>query len=500
MANYAEAERATRALASSLAASGDDAATLVPKLQAVASAIQDETGADDDATVAMMARLRLLGVTADKLGEAARGTIALKSAGLEETAASKAVAMAMQGNYDMLKRYVPALRTAKDETEKARIVNELFAKGYQQQKAVLNTTSGAWAALKGRIGDAWEEIGKAIERSFGIRDALNKAGDAVKKFGERVSEWIDSEKFQALQTSIQGIINAMKSGDGRAEVGDILWDGLKASFMYGADLIKAAGEFVGLKIAAAVMRAVGGKAARANAAIMEEEAGKRWDIGKDQARLNFTLERFKLEKRIAELKPPEFVGPPEPPVSAPPVITEPEEVEADAQEAADARLAAEKEANEKLLAEREELERELVQAEKDALAEQWENQKAAAEKELALAEELAGKKIAAFIQENKEKAKAEKQAARDAENEAKRAAMLEDRLRKGGRLSKRQQEWLDAFRAIQDAQEQLQPLRDQIKVAEDNLAQLQQTNRTLAEIQKGLDQNHAALNALIKLG
>ena len=73
-------------------------------------------------------------------------------------------------------------------------------------------------------------------------------------------------------------------------------------------------------------------------------------------------------------------------------------------------------------------------------------------------------------------------------------------MRKGGRLSKRQQEWLDAFNAIDAAKGQLQPLRDQIKVAEDNLAQLQQTNRTLAEIQKGLDQNHAALNALLKLG
>ena len=497
---YATQEKATRALASSLAAAGDDAATLVPKLKAVASAIQDETGADDDAVVAGMARLRLLGVTSDKLGDAARATIALKSVGLEETAAQKAVAMAMQGSYDMLNRYVPALRTAKDETEKARIVNELFAKGYEQQKAVLNTTSGAWAALKGRIGDAWEEIGKAIERSFGIRDALNKAGDAVKKFGERVSEWIDSEKFQALQTSIQGIINAMKSGDGRAEVGDILWDGLKASFMYGADLIKAAGEFVGLKIAAAIKRTVGGKAVRADAAIMEEEAGKRWDIGKDQARLNFTLERFKLEKRIAELQPPEFVGPPEPPVSAPPVITEPEEVEADAQEAADARLAAEKEANEKLLAEREDLERELVQAEKDALAERWENQKAAAEKELALAEELAGKKIAAFIQEGKDKQKADKDAADEADRDADRAKILADRQRKGGRLSKKQQEWLDAFNAIAAAKGQLQPLRDQIKVAEDNLAQLQQTNRTLAAIQQGLDQNNVALNALIKLG
>jgi len=500
LSNYAEAEKAERALAASLAAAGDNATELVPKLQAVASAIQDETGVEDDATIAMMARLRLLGVTADKLGEAARGTIALKSAGLEETAATKAVAMAMQGSYDMLNRYVPALRVATTESEKQRIVADLLAKGYAQQKAVLNTTSGAWMALKVRIGNVLDEIGKAIERSFGIRDALNKAGDAVKKFGELVAEWIDSEKFQALQTSIQGIINAMKSGDGRAEVGDILLDGLKASFMYGADLIKAAGEFVGLKIAAAIKRTVGGKAGRADAAIMDEEAGKRWDIGKDQARLNFTLERFKIEKRIAELKPPEFGGSPEPPATEPAIITDTEEVEAAAQEAADARIAAEKEANDKLIEERERLLDEYAQAEKDARARQWEAQKDAAEKELALAEELAEKKIAAFIRENKEKAKEEKQAARDAENEAKRAAILEDRLRKGGRLSKRQQEWLDAFRAIQGAQAQLQPLRDQIKVAEENLAQLRQTNRTLAAIQKGLDQNHVALNALLKLG
>jgi len=171
-----------------------------------------------------------------------------------------------------------------------------------------------------------------------------------------------------------------------------------------------------------------------------------------------------------------------------------------AQEAADARIAAEKEANDKLIEERERLLEEYAQAEKDARAKQWEAQKADAEKELALAEELAGKKIAAFIQEGKDNAKADKDAAKEAEREAKRAAMLEDRQRKGGRLSKKQQEWLDAFNAIQGAKGQLQPLRDQIKVAEDNLAQLQQTNRTLAAIQKGLDQNHAALDALLKLG
>ena len=163
-------------------------------------------------------------------------------------------------------------------------------------------------------------------------------------------------------------------------------------------------------------------------------------------------------------------------------------------------MAIAKEKHDKLLAEKKALEDEYTAAEKDALAERWENQKAAAEKELALAEELAGKKIAAFIQEGKDKQKADKDAADEADRDADRAKILADRQRKGGRLSKKQQEWLDAFNAIDAAKGQLQPLRDQIKVAEDNLAQLQQTNRTLAAIQKGLVQNQAALDALLKLG
>jgi hypothetical protein len=564
---YATQEKATRALASSLAASGDDAATLVPKLKAVASAIQDETGADDDAVVAGMARLRLLGVTSDKLGDAARATIALKSVGLEETAAQKAVAMAMQGSYDMLSRYVPALRTAKDETEKARIVNELFAKGYQQQKDLLNTTSGAWAALKGRIGDVWEEIGKAIERSFGISDALNKAGDAVKKFGELVAEWIDSEKFKALQQSIQGVLNALTSGgESRGQALDAMVDVIKAGFYVAAenavDVLKRAAVEIGGLIAdgfkklihktpytkAEIDAAAGQIGQSRGKSIYERIQGKvairkgDWVgfSGDQQKAIKEQIERNRLEAQgavvsenltVAENKlalamqrlqkiakdnaPAEFVVPPEPPVSAPPVITEPEEVEADAQEAADARLAAEKEAaqeaadariaaekeaNDKLIEERERLLEEYAQAEKDARAKRWEELKEDAEKELALAEELAGKKIAAFIQEGKDKAKADKDAANEAEREADRAKILADRQRKGGRLSKQQQEWLDAFNAIAAAKGQLQPLRDQIKVAEDNLAELRQTNRTLAAIQKGLDQNHDALNALLKLG
>ena len=169
---WAEQERATASMTAALNANGEAGSALIPKLQAVASAIQDETGAADESTMAGMAKMRMLGVQTDKLGEAAKAVIALKGVGLEEAAAQKAVAMAMQGNYEMLNRYVPALRQTEDETEKARIVNELFATGYEQQKDLLDTTSDG-GELQGRIGDAMEEIGRAIEAPGSCRRRWN---------------------------------------------------------------------------------------------------------------------------------------------------------------------------------------------------------------------------------------------------------------------------------------------------------------------------------------
>lgn len=191
IAAYAVQETAERSLIAAMNAQGEAGDELVPVLKKIASAIQDETGAADESTLAGMAKMRMLGVQTSKLGEAAKGVLALKSVGLEEEAAQKAVAMAMQGSYDMLNRYLPALRMTKDETEKARIVNDFFAKGYDQQAAVLNTVGGQWNLLKGRIGDVWEEIGAAIMQNEGLMVSLTRAGEAVKEFGAKISAWVE---------------------------------------------------------------------------------------------------------------------------------------------------------------------------------------------------------------------------------------------------------------------------------------------------------------------
>lgn len=189
LSSYAEQEKAEAALTASLNAYGETAAGIVPKLKKVAEAIQDETGAADESTLAGMAKLKMLGVQTSKLEEAAKATIALTSVGLKGESAQRAVALAMQGNYDMLNRYIPAIRNATSEQEKAAAFNDLVSRGYEQQKDVLNTTSGAWNALKGRVGDAWEEAGKAIEQYSSLTTVLQKVGDKVKELTQRFSDW-----------------------------------------------------------------------------------------------------------------------------------------------------------------------------------------------------------------------------------------------------------------------------------------------------------------------
>jgi len=191
IAAYAVQETAERSLIAAMNAHGEAGEALIPSLKRIAAAIQDETGAADESTLAGMAKMRMLGVQTTKLGEAAKGVIALKAVGLQEEAAQKAVAMAMQGSFDMLNRYLPALRMTKDETEKATIVNEFFAKGYEQQEGLLNTVGGQWNVLKGRVGDVWEEIGKAIMQNEGLMVSLTRAGEAVKEFGSRLSAWVE---------------------------------------------------------------------------------------------------------------------------------------------------------------------------------------------------------------------------------------------------------------------------------------------------------------------
>jgi len=189
---YSQQETATRSLEGALRAYGDEVDVNSKRVQNMASAIQDETGVADENLIARAARLRMLGVEVSEMDAALRATVALAAVGMEEEAAIKAVAQAREGNYTSLAKYIPAIRSATTEEEKALILQDFLVKGYDQQKDVLDTLGGQWNALKGRVGDAFEEFGRAIAQNDTIKAALESAGEAVKQFGIRVAEWVNS--------------------------------------------------------------------------------------------------------------------------------------------------------------------------------------------------------------------------------------------------------------------------------------------------------------------
>ena len=258
---YSKQQNAERSLAAALSAHGDEVEKLLPLLKAQAAAIQDETAAGDEETLSLMARLRMLGVYAGSLDKAAKATMALTSVGVRQNTAMRAVAAAMQGNYTLLQSYVPALRKAKSETEKANIVNALFARGYKQQKDLLNTLTGSWKSLTGRIGDALEPIGQMISEAFDLSGLFNRLADRVKTFGENLRKYLNSEEFKKTRQVIQGLLKDLsESGDQRSQALERIGELLKAHFMRAGeivvDIIKRAAPLIGKLAGAAAKAAV----------------------------------------------------------------------------------------------------------------------------------------------------------------------------------------------------------------------------------------------------
>lgn len=244
IAVHAVQEKAEKSLSAALKAHGEEVEGNTERIKQLAAAIQDETGVADENTIAQAAQLKMLGVSTAQMDEAIKATIGLKAAGLDGATATRAVAAAMQGNYTMLTRYIPELRSAKDETEKARIVNEFFAKGYAQQKDLLNTTSGQWNALKGRVGDAMEQFGKAIAQNDTLAKILEKVGNKVKWLGEKIAEWADSGGVDRLIIGFkyfyeQAVHYLSLVGNGARVTWASISDGVDTAFTYISNIVKA---------------------------------------------------------------------------------------------------------------------------------------------------------------------------------------------------------------------------------------------------------------------
>ena len=241
------AERANVMLDAALRGTGQYTDEVARKMKDLAGAIQDETGAVDEAVKGNIAMLATMGVTTDKMGEAARAVQALSALNFEGSQAAKAVALAMDGNMLGFQRMIPALRNATTETEKVEAVNKVLAAGYAQQKANLNTVGGAWEALKGRIGDAREDIVGAIFEGLALGKTFDGMQAAVGRFLKSDTFKDFTERLKSGASYVKQIIEAMGTEGGTKEVFAAMGNVILAALKDGAD-------YVGAKISAAFGR------------------------------------------------------------------------------------------------------------------------------------------------------------------------------------------------------------------------------------------------------
>ena len=178
-------ESADRRLADALRTTGQYSEENYRGFKKLASAIQEVTVYGDEQLQMMMAQALNLGISSDRTEEATKGAIGLATAlDMDLNTAMRYTALAMQGEFTVLQRYVPALRTAETEAEKMAIVQKLMAAGFQQAKGEAETAAGVLKQIKGVFGDLLQQIGFTI---LGVDDWAT----ALKRVKARIKEAIE---------------------------------------------------------------------------------------------------------------------------------------------------------------------------------------------------------------------------------------------------------------------------------------------------------------------
>lgn len=229
---YAVQEQAENRLAAAIRATGGDVDVLMQQYKAFASEVQAVTTVGDEQTLGLLQQAQSLGVTTDRMEEAARGAIGLSRAfGIDMNTALRGIALAFEGQYTMLNRYIPALRTAGDEAERQAILQEAMANGFEIARSEAETGTGAMAQLQNAIGDLKEQGGKALSEFLepsirSLTDFVTRTTEAIaesrrlKKVADELAEGTKIETADEIALLTQKIAEAERAYEGLGAASD----------------------------------------------------------------------------------------------------------------------------------------------------------------------------------------------------------------------------------------------------------------------------------------
>lgn len=209
---YMESEVAVNRLRSAHQAWGDEVDKNIEREKAFAEALMKKTNVDDESIMTSMADLRMMGMRTEALEEGAQAVIAMTRAGAGEEGAARMVMMAYQGQYERLARYIPALKTATSDTEKAAIVNAFLTRQMQAQQAETGTLAGQWKALKINSSEALEKIGASVAESGVVQAGLKNVNLLVNKIGEGISNWVSGGGLETFVGTLRNMGSVLTMG------------------------------------------------------------------------------------------------------------------------------------------------------------------------------------------------------------------------------------------------------------------------------------------------
>jgi len=161
--SYAKQEAAVSRLNIALKNNNQFTPEMSEHLQQVASDIQKITTVGDETTLVLMQLGLSMGINAKNIEKATKQAIGLSKAyGVDLNSSMKMVALAQQGEFTMLNRYIPQLRALKTDTEKAAAAERILNDAFKVAQDETNTTAGRIEQLKNQIGDLKEKIGAQL--------------------------------------------------------------------------------------------------------------------------------------------------------------------------------------------------------------------------------------------------------------------------------------------------------------------------------------------------
>jgi len=217
-----EQEKAEVALSGALKASGEYTKELVKDYADYASGIQKVTTYGDEQVLKLMALQKNLGVTTDRLKQATEMSIGLAAAtGRDVQSMAMYIALAEQGEFTMLRRYIPALRSTTDKTEQLKIITEFAARGFLVAQENAKTFSGGLTQLGNLWGDLQERVGNVIVKNQALLTLMDEGKVTLLEWIDQVERWVNlngdliaqktHEAIDKIKDSITALINIYKA-------------------------------------------------------------------------------------------------------------------------------------------------------------------------------------------------------------------------------------------------------------------------------------------------